>query len=147
MGNEGAIQSYFNAAHVHLQASFCHSSLISQIRIERIGDFLHFPGNVVANEQGLYDLHDFTMKNIGQADLIVYLAHDEFYPGLAAGMAPTNTACVPSNSYMTMNLPSCCGKVTTKTNAWKFSINEYQSSKASFGTVSYINVPVSVRSI
>ena len=85
--------------------------------------------------KGLVDVTDFTLNNIGNADLIIYLSDDDG-KGFA-GIAPIGTLCIPSDWTRRMRLGPDIGMVEKNVNAWKSSINEYQTSVASFGTVSF----------
>ena len=139
LGNHNAVKSYYDSAHVHLQASYCHSSLGSKIKIDRVRDLSLFehPKNLQlsASGQGLLDVSDFTLNNMGNADLIIYLTDNDDNGG--TGIAPIGTLCEPSEQTWNMNLGGDIGIVPKKVNAWKSSINEYQTSAASFGTVSF----------
>jgi len=133
LGGHKAVKSYYDSAHVHLQASYCHSSLGSKIKIERVGDvsFFKVKEQISASPKGTLAVSDFTLNNIGNADLIIYLT-DNDNTGFA-GYAPIATVCVPSFYTWRMNLGWELGIVPKKVDAWKSSINEYQTTAASFG--------------
>ena len=131
------MKSYYDSAHVHLQASYCHSSLGSKIKIERVGDlsFFKVKEQISASPKGTLAVSDFTLNNIGNADLIIYLT-DNDNTGFA-GYAPIATVCVPSDVTWHMNLGPYIGTVPKKVDAYKSSLNEYQTTAASFGKVSF----------
>jgi len=133
LGNHNAVKSYYDSAHVHLQASYCHSSLGSKIKIERVGDlsFFEVKEQISACPKGTLAVSDFTLNNIGNADLIIYLT-DNDNTGFI-GYAPIGTVCVPSYVTWKMNLGWHIGIVPKPVNAYKSSINEYQTTAASFG--------------
>ena len=114
--------SQFNAAHVHTQARYCHSSLGTKIKIERLGGLKYLSNykapsltadNIKSHKRAL---RHFTKSHIGEADLMVYLVHDEKRGRGARGVSYRSVACTTSHL--------------------KFSVNEYQSSSALFGEVS-----------
>ena len=78
---------------------------------------------------------DFTLNNIGNADLIIYLTDNDNTGSI--GYAPIATVCVPSGYPWNMNLGPYIGIVPKTVDAWKSSINEYQTTAASFGEVSF----------
>ena len=136
LGNHNAVKSYYDSAHVHLQASYCHSSLGSKIKIERVGDlsFFEVKEQISAGPKGTLAVSDFTLNNIGNADLIIYLTDND--NNGYAGIAPIGTLCVPSEWNWNMYLGVDLGRRTKKVNAWKSSISEYHTSAAAFGGVS-----------
>ena len=83
-----ALKQYINGALVHLQASYCLSSLGSKIKIEVV-DFLKHPFDVVADFQGIKDTLQFTQFNLpiqpggpgtkwtGVADLMIVATYDK----------------------------------------------------------------------
>ena len=78
MGSHTNVKSHYNAVHVHLQASFCHSSFGVKIKLERSGDPIHIKGKTItASEEGIKALADTTLKTIGTADHVIYLVHDK----------------------------------------------------------------------
>merc|ERR1712223_1016488 len=42
LGSAAAVESYRNSAAPHLQARYCHASLGTKVRIERVGNFKHY---------------------------------------------------------------------------------------------------------
>ena len=76
---------------------------------------------------------DFTLKNIGKADLVIYLT-DNDKKGFS-GIAPEGTLCIPSSQQKSVCLESGLGCQEKPANAWKYCINEYLKSVASMGKV------------
>ena len=76
---------------------------------------------------------DFTLKNIGKADLVIYLT-DNDNKGFS-GIAPEGTLCIPSTQEKQVCLESGLGCQSKPANAWKYSISEYLKSVASMGKV------------
>ena len=76
---------------------------------------------------------DFTLKNIGKADLVIYLT-DNDKKGFS-GIAPEGTLCIPSSQQKSVCLESGLGCHFKPANAWKYSISEYLKSVASMGKV------------
>ena len=114
--------SNFIAAHVHMQARYCHSSLGTKIRIDRLGGLKYLSNSrapsLTAQSMTSHKnaLKRFTKSHIGGADLMVYIVHDEKKRRGTRGVAYRSVACTRSSV--------------------KFSVNEYQSSSALFGEVS-----------
>jgi len=135
LGSHKAVKSFYDSAHVHLQAAFCHVSLGTKIKLERLGEVSEYkPKNgkkLLANDQGLFDASDFTLKNIGKADLIIYIT-DNLKDNLL-GIAPLATLCKPSFTSHEVCLDDQSTCKSKPANAWKFSINEYLKSVASMG--------------
>ena len=150
-GSASAIKSDYNAVHVHLQASFCHSSFGVKIKLQQSGDPVHIKGKTVtASEEGMKALVDITYKTIGTADHVIYLAHDkrkcEPNPqctcggflsncGAILGIAPIKVVCLPRDS--DYGIRERNGNIIkAKADSFKMSINEWQENKNAFGTVS-----------
>ena len=77
LGGEDAVIAYWNAAEPHLQAKFCHNSLGTKIKAERVSAFEYFNEKIVASQSGLNTVMDNAKSVIGNADLVVYMANDE----------------------------------------------------------------------
>jgi hypothetical protein len=74
LGSASAVEAYWNAAAPHLQARYCHSTLGTQIRIERVGNFKHYAGkSLTASGASLQLMFDDTANDMGNADLIAYM--------------------------------------------------------------------------
>ena len=121
------MSAYFDAAHVHIQAAYCHSSFGTKIKIERLGELLYIPQSetndkpLTASESALDSLDKFTGSNIGEADLMVYMCHDT-----SSGREPCRGI-------------AWSGTVCKNTKKRASSITEYQTSQALFGQVSFEN--------
>jgi len=148
LGSHTNVKSHYNAVHVHLQASFCHSSFGVKIKLERSGDPIHIKGKTItASEGGIKALADTTLKTIGTADHVIYLVHDkrtcESNPqctcggqncGYVAGIAPISIVCMPKN--YPFGIQESTGAVfKAKAGAFMMSINEWTENKNSFGTL------------
>ena len=107
----------FREVRVHLQAKFCLTSLGSRIWIHQVGDLIHFNRfHTIVLPQHFNDTRvlDFTAENLGDADLMVYLAQ-----GNSGGKAFVGTVCDPDSWY----------------NQYKYSISDHQQYPAIFGAV------------
>merc|ERR1712045_958243 len=116
LGSESAVIDYWNAAMPHIQARYCHASLGTQIKFERIGDFKYLDQKIVASGDSLNAINSNAVQNIGSADLVVYMAHDESSLWGTIGIAWCPVICASSGS-----------------NGWKTSINEWRPESVSFG--------------
>ena len=87
------VEDYWNAALPHLQAHYCHSTLGTKIKIETIG-FKHYEGKkLTTTDPDMYDMGGPTAKDIGTADLMVYMCYDKSgLPGVV-GYAPVGSIC------------------------------------------------------
>ena len=94
-------------------------TLGTKIRIERIGNFEYFDKKIVASDAGLETVRDNAKKVIGNADLVVYMAHDETSSDGTIGIAWSPVVCEPSEY-----------------NSQKTSINEWRPNALAFGGVS-----------
>ena len=119
LGNKNAVIKYWNDAETHLQARYCHITLGTKIRIQRIGNFEYFDKKIVASDAGLETVRDNAKKVIGSADLVVYIAHDETSSDGTIGIAWSPVVCEPSEY-----------------NSQKTSINEWRPNALAFGGVS-----------
>ena len=102
----------------HIQARYCHASLGTQIKFERIGDFKYLDQKIVASGDSLNAINSNAVQNIGSADLVVYMAHDESSLWGTIGIAWCPVICSSAGS-----------------NGWKTSINEWRPESVSFGGV------------
>ena len=88
------MEAYWNAAAPHLQARYCHSSLGTKIKVERIGDFKHHAGKTLtASGDSLKQMQADTVDNLGTADLYVYMVHDASSQWGTAGIAYRSVVC------------------------------------------------------
>ena len=125
LGSAAAVESYWNSAAPHLQARYCHASLGVKIRIERIGNFKHYAKTLDAgsNSIGIRSLKADTRNDIGDADLLIFMAAHQNIEGL---------------SFITNGVAwvsSVCDDVFSNSNDFKVSINMWQSSSAAYGSV------------
>jgi hypothetical protein len=116
LGDEAAVIAYWNAAAPHLQARYCHATLGTQIKVERIGNFEYFDQKIVASGDDLGVVNSNAVQVIGSADLVVYMANDEASLWGTIGIAWSPVICSGSSS-----------------NGWKTSINEWRPQSVSFG--------------
>ena len=125
LGGASAIEAYWNAAAPHLQARYCHSTLGTKIKVERIGNFKHYAGKTItASSTGLQTMFDDTVADLGSADLIAYMCHDTYGYGVygVIGIAYLSVAC--HHSYY---------------NKYKESINEWRPTSVAFGGVNKLS--------
>ena len=118
LGSTAKVQDYWNDAAPHLQARYCHSTLGTKIKIERIGKFKHYSGTLTASGENLKSMQSTTAKIIGSADLMVYMCHDPSPCCGTVGMAYVG---------------SVCGR--SKNNKNKQSINEWRKTPNAFAGV------------
>ena len=124
MGSAAAVENYWNSAAPHLQARYCHASLGVKIRIERIGNLKHYAKTINAGSDsiGINSVRADTKNDIGDADLMTYMAAHQNIAGLrfiTNGVAWVGTVCG-----LWSNFPEL-----------KSSINMWQSSAAAYGSV------------
>ena len=119
MKSENAVVDYWNDAAPHLQARYCHITLGTKIKIERIGKFEYFDEKIVASDEGLETVRNNAKQIIGRADLVVYMVHDEMSSDGTIGIAWSPVVCEPSHY-----------------NSQKTSINEWRSDSVAYGGVS-----------
>ena len=127
LGSKEKIATYWNAAAVHLQTRYCHPSLGTKIKIQRVGDLIHAEKKSLrADDDSLIFMYTYTKAQLkDEADLMVYLTFDLHHvegTGGVIGIAYMKSVC-------TSNLDE---------GQWKQSINEWQPTTAEFGAVSYI---------
>ena len=123
LGSADKVRYDLYGALVHLQSAYCLKTLGSKIQIQHL-DIIHFDGiyDIKPDDIGDKRLLDFTKKNIGNADLMVYIsAMPPPKPGqrFTAGIAFRGVVCDPWKEYL-------------------HSINEHQPTHAQFGGVSGI---------
>ena len=93
LGSKAKVQAYWNDAVPHLQVRFCHSTLGTKIKIERIGKFKRYSGTLIATGENLKAMQNTTAKIIGSADLMVYMCHDPPPGDGTIGMAYVGSVC------------------------------------------------------
>ena len=113
------MEAYWNAAAPHLQARYCHNTLGTKIKIERIGNFKHYAGKTFTASTGLNLMKDDTEADLGSADLMVYMCHDTSSLYGTVGKAYMSKVCWPPYA-----------------NKLKQSINEWRQTSVKFGGVS-----------
>ena len=113
LGDEAAVIAYWNAAAPHIQAKFCHASLGTKIKFERIGNFEYL--NKKIDSTYLRELYPHVEKVIGSANLVVYMAYDKRMTGQIGGAWK----------------PSVCATA----NKQKSSINEWREYSVKFASV------------
>ena len=118
LGDEAAVIAYWNAAAPHIQARYCHATLGTQIKFERIGNFEYFDTKIVASGDDLDTVKPHAPTVIGSADLVVYMANDESSLWGVIGIAWCPVVCSSSSN-----------------NPWKTSINEWRTTSVAFGGV------------
>ena len=93
LGSASAIEAYWNAAAPHLQARYCHSTLGTKIKVERVGNFKHYAGKTLtATNANIRSMFDDTANDIGDADLITYMSYESNQYGVI-GIAFTGVIC------------------------------------------------------
>ena len=116
------MEDYWNAAAPHLQARYCHSTLGTQIKVERIGNFKHYSGKTItASSASLKTMYDDTVADLGSADLIAYMCHDTSSLYGTIGIAYRPVVCDHSSA-----------------NKYKESINEWRPTSVAFGGVNQL---------
>ena len=122
LGSAAKVRAYWYAAAPHLQARYCHSTLGTKIKVERIGNFKHYSGKTLtASDPNLKRMYSTTAKDLGSADLIAYMCHDTSSLYGTVGIAYKSQVCGHSNS-----------------NKYKQSINEWRTTSVAYGGVSQI---------
>jgi len=117
LGSPSAVEDYWNAAAPHLQARYCHSTLGTQIKVERIGNFKHYSGKTItASSASLKTMYDDTVADLGSADLIAYMCHDTSSLYGVIGIAYRPVVCDHSSA-----------------NKYKESINEWRPTSVAYG--------------
>ena len=126
LGSKEKIETYWNAALVHAQTRYCHASLGTKIKIQRVGDFIYWKKKSLrAEDASLIKMYNHVQAYLkDEADLMVTLTHDIMGAGVGTvGIAYMQSVCAS-------NLDE---------GGRKQSINEWQPTTAEFGAVSYIN--------
>ena len=113
LGSTAKILQYWNAAAPHLQARYCHSTLGTKIKIERIGNLEYFDQKIDASEEGLDTVASHGIQIRGSADLVVYMVYGS---AINSGIAWLSSVCGPLDSQ-------------------KMSINDWQYNSVAFGSV------------
>ena len=72
-GSHNDAKSIIESAFVHVQTYYCHLSLGTQLRLDRIGDIIHINDSFPTQELYSSKVLDITKQNIGTADLMVYI--------------------------------------------------------------------------
>jgi len=96
LGSNAKAQSYWKKAAVHVQTHYCHSSTLgAKVKIETVST-KHYSKvtNLKANAAGEKVMNPYTLKDLGTADLMVYMAYDKGNTGpsgIAAGAAVCTT--------------------------------------------------------
>merc|ERR1711997_1387423 len=96
LGSNAKAQSYWKKAAVHVQTHYCHSSTLgAKVKIETVST-KHYSKvtNLKANAAGEKVMNPYTLKDLGTADLMVYMAYDKSGTGpsgIAAGAAVCTT--------------------------------------------------------
>ena len=97
-GSHANAKAYIHTTMPHAQALYCHSSLGTKIQLEIVGEIKHYQGKYLqATEAKEKEMVEITKKDIGDADLMVYMGYDaksEPYGG--GGIAYMSTVCLPS---------------------------------------------------
>ena len=101
-GTAAQAEDYINDAWTHVQGHYCHSSLGSQVKIERVGNFIPMNQAITATGSQLQSLFTFTEQNLGDADLMLYMAHDTQSLYGTVGIAWSPVICDPPvyNKYL-----------------------------------------------
>ena len=126
LGSKEKIETYWNAALVHIQTRYCHPSLGTKIKIQRVGDFHYLKKmSLRADTNSLIDMYGRTKALVSdEVDLLVTMTHDIISTGVGViGTAYVQSVCSSNKD---------AGEL-------KQSINEWQPSTAVFGAVSNIN--------
>ena len=118
LGSASEVEAYWNAAAPHLQARFCHNTLGTKIKIERIGIFKHYAGKTFTASTGLNIMQDDTEADLGSADLMVYMCHDTTSLSGTVGKGYKGVVCEVPNA-----------------NKYKQSVNEWRQTSVKFGGV------------
>jgi len=97
-GGHSEAKTYIHTIMPHVQALYCHASLGTVIKIELKNDIKHFAGrDLSASGAMLQSMFDTTKNNLGDADLMLYMAYDppcQAPCSYTAGIAYTGVACI-----------------------------------------------------
>ena len=77
LGCHEAVRKYWNAVAPHLQARFCHSSLGTKIKIERVGKLEYLDEKIDARGLGSAARGRKAKEVIGSADLVAFMCDGE----------------------------------------------------------------------
>ena len=129
MGSKKAVIAYWNDAMPHLQARYCHESLGTKIKVERVGDFEYLDQKIHASGDNLMKIKSNVNENLAKskADLVVYMANDEKSLFGTIGIAWSPVVCEPSWY-----------------NDLKSSINEWRPDSVAYGGVILIIIKTKV---
>ena len=106
-------EQYFNDAAPHMQARYCHHSLGTKIKVERIGSFEYLDQKITRHDLRKINWH--AEQVIGSADLVVYMAKGKRSKG--GGKAWVGSVCNEEDDK-------------------KYSISEWRSDPIAFANVS-----------
>ena len=125
LGSKAKIEEYWNTAVPHLQTRFCHPSLGTKIKIQRVGDFIGVKKSLRATNNNLISMYTPTRNLLqSEADLMVYMTYDLAGTGIGVvGIAYLQAICTSNKDEGHL----------------KQSINEWQESPAVYGAVSFIS--------
>ena len=131
LGSKEKVIEYWKNAEPHLQARYCHASLGTKIKIERVAykgiyEFAPINGHLEATEEMLRLLQEPTKFILGDADLVVYMANDvhNTYSGYS-------------------NLATVCANWAGSEKD-KATINQWQYYPSRFGAVSTISIGIQI---
>ena len=92
------IEKYINALWTHLQANYCHHTLKSKVKVEKVGNADHVDKNMLDNSSAT--LAKFKKDNTGYlksgAHLVAYLGLKN---GGYAGLASKGTVCLKNTHH------------------------------------------------
>ena len=128
LGSKEKIETYWNAALVHAQTRYCHPSLGTKIKLQRVGDFIYWKKKSLrADDSSLIKMYQQVRAHLkDEADLMVTLTHDIIKAGVGTiGIAYVQSVCASNIDEGHL----------------KQSINEWQPTTAEFGSVSYTIQP------
>ena len=121
LGSKKAVIKYWNDAMPHLQVRYCHKTLGTQIKVERVGNFEYCDQTICATGEDLNKIKNNAIKHIGKADLVVYMSNDEKTLYGTIGIAWSPVICEPSWY-----------------NGLKTSINEWRPHAVAYGGVIFL---------
>ena len=124
LGSKAKIEEYWNQAAPHLQTRYCHPSLGTKIKIQRVGDFIGVKESLRATDGSLIGMFGITRDLLSdEADLMVYMTHDIGSQVGVVGIAYLQVVCNSNKDDAHL----------------KQSINEWQETTAVYGAVSFIS--------
>ena len=98
VGSHSQVESKIDSLMTHVQASYCHSSLGTSVKIQVEG-VKHYPGKTIEpSGAGLEAMYCTTRTELGSADLMMYLVYFDPPIGTSftAGIAYRPAVCRPS---------------------------------------------------